>query len=105
MFNPKAAEPFALDQWIPDVRATFGPGIEARVLHWDQGLMRELERRGAAIDDFPAMLDAYIRTLAARPIDQVAADYEKFKRFYFAHADDPGRLEAFRVRLAGGSGR
>jgi hypothetical protein len=105
MFDPKAVEPFALDRWIPDVRARFGPGVEARVLHWDQGLMRELERRGAAIDDFPGMLDAYIRTLPARPLDQVAADYEKFKRFYFVHVDDPGRLESFRVRLAGGSGR
>ena len=89
----------SLKAYIPLVRVGFDE-LEALILHWDPAVMSAVARRGARVDDFPAYLDRYIRELPHLPGDSVRVDYEKFRRFYFAHVNDPAREAAFRARLA-----
>ena len=86
---------------IPRVLVTFADGVHGQVLHWDPSLMQELARRGAKVPDFPGMLDAYLRQIDRLPAESVRSEYEKVRRFYFAHVDDPAREAAFQRRLEG----
>lgn len=93
------------DQWrafafpvpgLPDELA-----MPLRIVTWDSKLMAELRRRQPRLfgSDFEAALDAYIRAMPTMPKEQVAKDYEDFRRFYFAHCDDRARQEPFEALL------
>ncbi len=89
-----------LRDWIPEVIVRFDDDVYGQVLHWDPALMAELRRRGAAVPDFPALLDRYLGAIDGLPPERVARDHERFRRFYFDHVDDPAREEPFRRRLS-----
>jgi hypothetical protein len=61
--------------------------------------MAELVRRGAKVQDFPERLDAYLRDVENVPAERVRQDYERFRRFYFAHVSDPERESRFLARI------
>jgi arabinofuranosyltransferase len=88
-----------LNRFIPEVSVSFDGDVYGRILHWDDALLAELQRRGARVQNFPAMLDAYIQHLPQLDDQRVAADFERFRRFYFNHVNDPVRESAFRNRL------
>jgi hypothetical protein len=71
-------------------------GLPARLVTWDSALMQELRRRdpGIVVQDFPKVLDEYIAAMPTKTKDQVKADFEKWKPFYFDHEDDRPRREA-----------
>jgi hypothetical protein len=72
-------------------------GLPARLVRWDSALMQELRRRdpGIIVQDFPQMLDEYIEAMPTKTKEQVRADFEKWKSFYFDHENDRARREAF----------
>jgi hypothetical protein len=73
-------------------------GLPARLVTWDSALMKELRRRdpgGIIVQDFPQMLDEYIAAMPTKSKAQVAADFEKWKGFYFDHENDLPRRAAF----------
>lgn len=88
-----------LARLIPKVIVTFEPGVYGQLLHWDPALMAELVRRGAKVQDFPERLDAYLRDVENVPAERVRQDYERFRRFYFAHVSDPERESRFLARI------
>ena len=78
-----------------------GPPETGQLFHWDPLLVAELRARGARVPDFVAQIDDYIETMGQLPDERVAEDYQKMKRFYFDHVDDPLREGAFRERVNG----
>jgi hypothetical protein len=87
------------DAWrdITFTMANAPVGLPARLVTWDSALMQELRRRdpGIIVQDFPQMLDEYIAAMPTKSKAQVAADFEKWKGFYFDHENDLPRREAF----------
>jgi arabinofuranosyltransferase len=102
-FQARAARILGLDEHLPVVHVRLGR-LRGRVLHWDPALVDALRRRGAAFDDFPTMLDLYLRRMPELPDAEVLAEYRKLRRFYFAHVADPERERPFLLRL-GHAGR
>jgi arabinofuranosyltransferase len=88
----------SLAAYIPVVRLRLDT-LTVAVLHWDPPVMRELERRGAVVENFLGTLDLYIRHMAASPDAEVRTVYEKTKRFYFDFFPDSAREGAFQTRL------
>jgi len=98
-FSPVPQQELGIGRYIPDVIVKFGDGVTGQLLRWDAALVAELERRGAQVPPFMRMLDAYIAQMGRFEDERVAADYERFKRFYFDPVGDPEREAAFRRRL------
>ena len=88
-----------LDDYIPELRVRFGPGVVARALWWDAPLMTELVRRGALVPDPRIMIDADLRALRGGPKQEVARRYARWRRFYFDHVNDAARAAAFEALL------
>jgi len=61
--------------------------------------MAALRARGARVPDFESYLDRSIDALDRMSTEQVARAYERLRRFYFDHLDDPTREAAFLHRL------
>jgi hypothetical protein len=93
-----AAVTLRLDDVLPHVVMALD-STYAQLVTWDPKLVADLERRGARCPDFPAVLDFYIARMAALPDEQVAADYARVRRFYFAQVSDRAREHSFRARL------
>ena len=88
-----------LRRQIPKVIVKFDEGVYGQVLHWDPKIMEALRRRGAYVPDFIGFLDSYVHRLDRMPVQEVSRVFEKFRKFYFAHVDDPAREAAFKKRL------
>ncbi|MEO6595481.1 MAG: hypothetical protein ABIP94_12075 [Planctomycetota bacterium] len=75
--------------------------LPARLVTWDRKLMQELRRRdpGIVVQDFEQFLDAYIAELPNKTKAQVAADFARFRPFYFDREGDPARRQAFEAFL------
>lgn len=88
-----------LDDYIPQVTLRLGlqPG---RVLHWDPEMIAALRARGARVDDYPKMLDELLAKLPSLDDAAVRREYERARRFYFAHCHDPEREAPFLRRLS-----
>ena len=73
------------------------PAIPGRLVTYDRVLLRELKERDPNItfDDFEQVLDRYLAELPNKTKEQVAADYEAFRSFYFDHNDDGPRRARF----------
>ncbi|HVU04208.1 MAG TPA: hypothetical protein VHE30_20765 [Polyangiaceae bacterium] len=99
LFAPRGPEELGLSTYIPVLRITLGT-LDGFILHWDDGMMRDLRARGASFQDFPEYLDQYIQGIGSRPRADVARDYERFRLFYFDHQKDDRRKAAFEARLA-----
>jgi hypothetical protein len=97
--HPQAEEKLPLDEQLPPADLFLGP-MRGRVLHWDPELMDELERRGATFTRYPEELDDYLSRIDRVPAEQIAADFERFRLFYFEHVDDPIREQQFREHLS-----
>ncbi len=98
-FHEHARRKLGLDGAIPEVDVRFG-SLNGWLLHWDADLVGALRERGVEVEDFPTALDEYIASMHAQPKEEVAREYEQFKRFYFDHVDDPARKAHFEQRLA-----
>ncbi len=98
MFQRSSWRRFRMVRELPEIRIQFG-SVEGLVLYWDPPVVRELVRRGAVVEDFPAALDAYLARMSGLPRTTVAADYRRFRLFYFDHVSDPAREQPFLVRL------
>lgn len=94
-----APELLKLAPHIPLRTIQLGP-VDAFILHWDPALMAELRRRGAEFEDFPAYLDRYLAAAGSVPTDELVQDFARFRLFYFLHAGDAPRLQAFERLLA-----
>ena len=95
------------DELIPVVPITLGK-VSGFVLRWDAPVMAELKRRGAVFPDYPAEIDHYIENAFRCPAEEVAADFTRFRRFYFEGNPDPEREALFRDvidRLGSRTGR
>jgi hypothetical protein len=101
-FSRAPAELLDMDSRIPRVFVHFGSGVIGRVLHWDPALMDALRRRGADVPDFLATLDEYLARIDGIPDAQLAQEYGRLRRFYFAHVPDPRREAPFLQRLGSG---
>jgi hypothetical protein len=88
-----------LNDWIPEIVVRFDGETYGRVLHWDPAMMEALRGRGVDVPDFLGAVDDTIQRLEQMPERQVALIYERLKRFYFVHNDDPQRQSAFLTRL------
>jgi len=88
----------SLAQYIPLVPLELDT-LAVMAITWDPPVMDALLARGAKVPDFLGTLDQFIRLMPALPDSAVAAAYEKTRRFYFDHLDDPAREGAFRARL------
>jgi len=78
----------------------FADGIFGVVVTYDRELMRALAGRpGVAFVDFERHLDDYLAHLDAKTDAEVAADYARFKTYYFDHNPDPAREDPLRRRL------
>ena len=77
---------------LPDALA-----MPVRIVTWDSKLMAELRRRQPRLlgSDFEGALDEYIKAIPTKTKEQVAKDFEDFRRFYFDHSDDAARRAAF----------
>lgn len=87
------------DEWR---HVLFTPiGLPMRLVRWDRALMAELRRREPSLQcvDFEQYLDAYLAALPQKSKAQVAADYAKFRPFWFDHTPDPARQQAFEAFL------
>ena len=75
--------------------------MPVRIVTWDSKLMAELRRRQPRLmgSDFEGALDLYIAQMPTKPKEQVAKDFEDFRRFYFDHCDDAARRGAFEAFL------
>jgi hypothetical protein len=87
----------AEDRWRDIVFPSLPVPIPAKLVTWDRELMRELKRRSPALvfTDFEPFLDQYLGDLPGKGREQVAADYAKFRPFYFAHNADLERQRKF----------
>lgn len=83
----------------PYERIVLGPEVEGRLFRYDPARLEPLRARGAEFVDFPAYLDAYLAALPSRSDEQVRADYERFRGFYFEVVEDPAREQAFLERV------
>ena len=90
------ADVLHLDQVIPAVEIDLR-GVRGRVLTWDPALMDSLRARGASIQDFPADLDRILDESSLVIQWEGRAIYDKMRRFYFGHVQDPKR-EALLLR-------
>jgi hypothetical protein len=91
---------------LSDSLATYIPLVPIQLdtltvmaITWDPAVMRALRERGAQVPDFEATLDQLAATLPALGDDEARMAYEKARRFYFDHVDDPAREAPFRERL------
>ena len=91
---------------LSDSLATYIPlvplelaGMKVMVLSWDPPVMEALGRRGAQVEDFPAILERYLEGMASASDEEVQRVYEKSRRFYFDHVNDPAREAPFLARL------
>ncbi len=98
VFFASAPQRLGLEGAIPEVRVRFGM-LNGWLLHWDAELVWALRERGVDVEDFPRVLDGYIASMPSQPNEEVARNYEQFKRFYFDHVDDPARRSPFEQRL------
>jgi hypothetical protein len=98
-FSETSVELLELSRYIPEVVVQFDPQVLGQVLHWDPPLMESLVARGARVPDFLGTLDDYIAVVEQRPDDEVAELFERLKRFYFDHVNDPARRAVFERRL------
>ncbi|MCU0865400.1 MAG: glycosyltransferase family 39 protein [Planctomycetes bacterium] len=85
------------DPWRDILFPSLPVPVPAKLVTWDRELMRELKRRSPALvfTDFEKFLDDYLGDLPGKGREQVAADYAKFRPFYFAHNADPERQRKF----------
>lgn len=97
--NPKEYDDLA--------RIDFGRGTGERwsIVVYDREVMARIrdEVPGIRFTDFEAWLDDYVSRLPGTPPEQVARDLAWFRRYYFAHNDDPARLGVIEAAAAGGS--
>ncbi len=77
--------------------------LTVMAITWDPPVMAALRERGAQVPDFLASLDEFIALLPSLSDDEVRLAYQKSRRFYFDHVDDPARESAFRRRLGLGA--
>jgi arabinofuranosyltransferase len=101
-FQPDYFEKLGFADLVPIVPVTFGQA-DGFVLRWDAPLMAELKRRGAVFPDYPAEIDHYVENAFHCPADEIAADFARFRRFYFDDNPDPPREELFRELIERGS--
>ncbi len=87
-----------LDQSLPDVPVSLGD-IQGRLLTWDPAIVTALRARGAVIPDVPAQIDRYVARMHRLTPEAVLRDWERYRRLYFDHVDDPQREAPFRARL------
>ncbi|MBI5837545.1 MAG: hypothetical protein HZB25_09895 [Candidatus Eisenbacteria bacterium] len=99
VFHPQAARELKLDEALPTLDILFDD-VRGRVLRWDPPLMEQLRRRGARFDDFPVLLDGFLKQLPAVRDADVEMLYPGLKRIYFGHVRDPRREQPFLDRLA-----
>lgn len=99
-FDGDVARYLQLSLQITDARIDFD-GVQGRLLRWDPEVLAAWAARGATFTDVPSRLDAYIREMDRFPDERVVFEYEKFRRFYFDHVDDPIRRQAFERRVKG----
>lgn len=87
------------DPWRDVVMA--GGVFKVRLVTWDRELMQELRRRDPTMRfrDFEDVLDDYLAKAGALPKARVQRDYERFRRFYFDHNEDPDRRATFEALL------
>jgi len=97
--HPQADAKLPLDEWLPRADLFLGP-MRGRLLHWDPALMAELERRGATFTRYPEYLDDYLARIEQIPTEQVEADFDRFRLFYFEHVDDSIREQRFRAHMS-----
>lgn len=92
IFHPSAPRVLEIERHVPLWEIRYGR-LRGWILRWNPELLERLRERGAHFADFPSFLDDYI----ADPPDpkQVAADYPRFKLFYFDQVDDPTRQAFF----------
>lgn len=70
--------------------------LEGEMIVYRRDLMRALsERPDIEFVDFEVFLDGYLEDLGQRSRDQVQADYDAFRRFYFDHNLDGARQQRF----------
>jgi arabinofuranosyltransferase len=73
--------------------------IRGELYTWDRALMRHLRERfpdDVTFVDFEGWLDEWLRAMPGRPVEQVRAEYETLREFYFEHNDDPERERRIR---------
>lgn len=89
--------PFEAPPAQPVLNMAVFDSIVARIIVYDNTVMSKLRSYPTVrFVSFPDYLDEYIAmTLPSSPHGAVAADYERFKTFYFDHNDDPKRESAF----------
>jgi arabinofuranosyltransferase len=93
-----------IEEFVPLVEIRLGM-VQGFVLRWDAPLMAELKRRGAVFPDYPAEIDHYVENAFHCPADEIAADFARFRRFYFDDNPDPKREALFNelIGRVGGS--
>lgn len=74
-------------------RATFPPGILARLLTWRPALVQTLQSRGVEILDVPAFLDDYLGRLDSYDPAAVARTLGELDGFYFTPSGDMARRQ------------
>ncbi len=89
----------SLREYIPEVIVHLDDEFTAQLLRWNPVVVEALVRGGAQVPDVPRMLDAYLTNIEQLPDDRVAADWVRFRRFYFDVVSDPARERPFRERL------
>ncbi len=89
------------DPWREIWFASTPAPLPAQLVTWDRELMRELRRRdpGIVVQDFEQVLDDYIAAMPTKTKAQVAADFKKFRLFYFDHEVDAERRQLFEAFL------
>jgi hypothetical protein len=87
-----------LEPWIPVLFARVDD-LDLTLLTWDPPVMAEMRRRGARMDDFVELLDAYILVMPTLSDEEVRRDWPRFRRYYFDGVADPAREAPFRKRL------
>jgi hypothetical protein len=75
--------------------------LYGEIIIYDDDLMATLRRPGITFVEFPRFLDEYVGTIEQQNQRRLLADYVHFQLFYFAHNDDPERLQRLRTALLG----
>lgn len=76
-------------------------GLPCRIVTYRAELWEELAKRGARFTDFQVLLDGYLVHVDEVSDEDLAADYQVFRDYYFRYNDDPGREAPFLERLGG----
>ncbi|MHC4513331.1 MAG: hypothetical protein ACYS5W_06495 [Planctomycetota bacterium] len=85
---------------IPPKKLRFTGWLKLTLLTYQRELMDQLKTRtGVRFEPFDEFLDRYIASLDTRPRQEVEADYQAFRAFYFDVNYDPERELAFEKYL------